>query len=123
LFNASFDVLPCDSTRGRSAASGRRQEPVRRFRAQVHIIIIIIIIITEEPPAFVHLRALGLDVNGGGKTGANISGHPSESKIGKGQPRKWPGFTPPRSRKMPPLRGLLLLRRVQMWQDSIEIPQ
>jgi hypothetical protein len=32
--------------------------------------------------------------------------------FGKGQPQKWPGFTPPRSRKMPPLRGLLLLRRV-----------
>ena len=34
--------------------------------------------------------------------------------FGKGQPQKWPGFTPPRSRKMPPLRGLLLLRRVQL---------
>src|ERR1700730_7521894 len=38
---------------------------------------------------------------------------PSESMFGKGQPQKWPGFTPPRSRKMPPFRGLLLLRRVQ----------
>ncbi len=37
---------------------------------------------------------------------------PSKSMFGKGQPQKWPGFAPPRSRKMPPLRGLLLLRRV-----------
>ncbi len=33
---------------------------------------------------------------------------PPESLFGKGQPQKWPGFTPPRSRKMPRLRGLLL---------------
>jgi hypothetical protein len=39
---------------------------------------------------------------------------PSESMFGKGRPQKWPGFTPPHSRKMPPLRGLLLLRRVQV---------
>jgi hypothetical protein len=39
---------------------------------------------------------------------------PSESMFGKGRPQKWPGFTPPHSRKMPPLRDLLLLRRVQV---------
>src|ERR1700730_2349915 len=38
---------------------------------------------------------------------------PSESMFGKDQHRKWPGFTPPRRRIIPPLRGLLLLRRVQ----------
>jgi hypothetical protein len=37
----------------------------------------------------------------------------------KVQPRKWPGFTPPRSRIMPPLRGLLLLRRVQLSSGRI----
>ncbi|MFZ0496109.1 MAG: hypothetical protein WBD78_16600, partial [Methylocella sp.] len=40
-----------------------------------------------------------------------------ESVFEKVQPRKWPGFTPPRSRIMPPLRGLLLLRRVQAKRD------
>jgi hypothetical protein len=33
---------------------------------------------------------------------------------------KWPGFTPPRSPKMPPLRGLLLLRRVRIKRAPIQ---
>src|ERR1700730_8240461 len=36
-----------------------------------------------------------------------------ESDFEKVPPRKWPGFTPPRA-IMPPLRGLLLLRRVHL---------
>jgi hypothetical protein len=35
---------------------------------------------------------------------------PSETR--KGQPLKWPAFTPPRSRTTPPLRGRLFHRRV-----------
>jgi hypothetical protein len=42
-----------------------------------------------------------------------VPGRPLKSNSGKGQPRKWPGFTLPRSRIMPPLRGLLLLHRVR----------
>jgi hypothetical protein len=42
----------------------------------------------------------------------------SESKFGKSQPQKWTGFTPPRSRIMPPLSGLLLLRRVQTTEQN-----
>ena len=42
-----------------------------------------------------------------------------DNAFGKGQPQKWPGFTPPRSRKMPPLRGLLLLRRVHQRIDFV----
>ena len=41
-----------------------------------------------------------------------------ESDFEKVRPRKWPGFTPPRSRKMPPLHGLLLPRRVQRADDN-----
>jgi hypothetical protein len=86
LFNASFDVLLCDLTRGRSAVW--RQAPVRLFRAQVHIIIIsiiiiiTIIIITEEPPAFILLCALGHDVNGGVKTGQRGGGKPGQLAAG-----------------------------------------
>ena len=42
---------------------------------------------------------------------------PFRIKIRKGSAQKWPGFTPPRSRKMPPLRGLLLLRRVHVTDE------
>ena len=41
---------------------------------------------------------------------------PLRIKVRKGSAQKWPGFIPPRSRKMPPLRGLLLHRRVQAGQ-------
>jgi hypothetical protein len=42
-----------------------------------------------------------------------------DSDFEKVRPRKWPGFTPPRSRKMPPLRGLLLHRRVQVQERPV----
>ena len=41
---------------------------------------------------------------------------PLRIKVRKGSAQKLPGFIPPRSRKMPPLRGLLLHRRVQAGQ-------
>ena len=40
--------------------------------------------------------------------------HSRPSPIRKGQPYKWPVFTPPRSSIMPPLRGLLFHRRVHL---------
>ena len=42
-----------------------------------------------------------------------------DSDFEKVRPQKWPGFTPPRSRKMPPLRGLLLHRRVQVQERPV----
>src|SRR5271157_597578 len=47
---------------------------------------------------------------------------PLNVRLTQNSPCEWPGFTPPRSRKMPPPRGLLLLRRIHHGIDQGDPP-
>src|ERR1700738_4058401 len=70
--------------------------------------------LTDAIPRHVLLAASRAATSARGAAGVHCK-HPRPPfriDIRKKSAPKWPGFTPPRSRKMPPLPGLLLHRRV-----------